>query len=811
MKLPRTSPLCAIGVALALAAAAMADPLPLALKVISGGQLIAPVTITNAGDGSKRIFVCDQVGQIRIISNEMLLPVPFLDLSARMVPLSSSYDERGLLGLAFHPQFANASSPGYGKFYVFYSAPSPNAPGTATSPVNCRSTVSEFQVSAGDPNVADPTTERPVISWDKPQMNHNGGQLAFGPDGYLYITVGDGGSQHDNDYGHTGGSSVNGTASPTGNLGNAQDTTKLLGKILRIDPLGSNGPGGSYGIPGDNPFAGAVGGVRQEIYTFGMRNPWRMAFDNDPVNGWRLIEGDVGQDNVEEINLIVSGGNYGWRIMEGTFSHDSTAPGGGGALINPVAEYAHVSTNLTNYPGLSKIGTAVIGGYVYRGNAIPALTGQYVFADYSASSSAAGLLLTLDASAWALSQPVVTAVAKPLVVGTTPFYVLSMGRDEDGELYVGTEVTKGPHLNQPTGGICKIVAAQVSNVTLAPVKDNTVFSESSSLSNALGNIYAGETAEGALRRGLMAFDIAGNVPAGAVISSAQLTLNMNSASASGASNMSLFRLSESWGEGTSGPSTGMGAAATTGDATWGNRYYDPSTPTNWIVAGGTHTSTASATTSVGTASGYYTWSSSQMATDVQGWLGTPATNYGWLLIGDETTLQTARAFDSRESAANVQPALQITYAAAPALTWRETWLHQYFSPIGTYVADLAAPNGSSINNLMAYAFALSPLAVNPPSAGFQVTVTTNGTNDTFTITFRRDPRATDLTYQLQTSGDLSAWTTIAQSTAGAVSTGSGFVSESVIPGNAPVVTVTAQETLPSPAKRFSRLLVLRAY
>ena len=332
MKPPKTIRLCALCVALAGAAIATASPPPLALKPISTGQIVSPVNISNAGDGSKRLFICDQVGKIWIINDEMVLPTPFLDLSAsglaRLIPLTASYDERGLLGLAFHPGFANASSPGYRKFYVFYSAPS-TTPGTATNPVNCRSTVSEFQVSATNPNVADATIpERLVISWDKPQSNHNGGQLAFGPDGYLYITIGDGGSQHDNDYGHTGGQAPSGFPIASGNLGNAQDTTKLLGKILRIDPLGSNGPGGAYGIPTDNPFATMGGGVRGEIWAFGLRNPWRLSFDNDPVQGWRLIEADVGQDNVEEINLITKGGNYGWRIKEGTLYHDSTAPSG---------------------------------------------------------------------------------------------------------------------------------------------------------------------------------------------------------------------------------------------------------------------------------------------------------------------------------------------------------------------------------------------------------------------------------------------------------------------------------------------------
>ena len=198
-----------------------------------------------------------------------------------------------------------------------------------------------------------------------------------------------------------------------------------------------------------------------------------------------------------------------------------------------------------------------------------------------------------------------------------------------------------------------------------------------------------------------------------------------------------------------------------------------------------------------------------MLADIQGWLVTPSANYGWLLIGDETIAQTVRRFDSRESASGLQPALQITYIAPPPLTWRETWLQTYFSPIGVYVADLADPNGDGISNVMAYALALSPTAVNPPGSGLQVAITSDGTNDIFTITFRRDPRATDLTYQLQTSDELFNWTTIVQSASGATPTGVGFISESDAPGQGPVKIVTAREVLPTPANRFSRLLVIR--
>jgi hypothetical protein len=292
---------------------------------------------------------------------------------------------------------------------------------------------------------------------------------------------------------------------------------------------------------------------------------------------------------------------------------------------------------------------------------------------------------------------------------------------------------------------------------------------------------------------------------------------MNNTAASAAANMSLFKLSQSWGEGTSGPASGMGAPATEGDATWGDRSYDPTSPTLWASAGGTHTTTVTATTSVGTATGPYAWSSAQMVTDVQSWLTTPSFNFGWLLIGDETTTTTVREFYSREDPANVEPALQISYAVAPALSWRETWLQTYFAPtvngvptIGKYVNDAADANGNGVSNLLEYAWAYNPTAANSPSPGIQTTTTTNGANTTYTMTFRRDPRAVDLTYQLQTSNDLVNWTTIVQSAAGAVSSGNGFVSETPVAGQSPVVTVNAQETLASPIKHFSRLILLRA-
>lgn len=815
---------------LLLTTAGRADFPPLALKAVSLQQVVSPTDIENASDGSGRLFVCDQAGLVYIIRDGMLLPQPFLDLRAKLVPkaptsylfpLSTSYDERGLLGIAFHPNFSQRDGlgqplAGYGRFYVFYSAPSPNAT-SGTSPVNCRSTISEFTVSATDPNVADANSERVVLAFDKPQSNHNGGQIRFGPDGLLYISVGDGGGQHDNQNGHTGGS---GTSSPglSGVLGNAQDKTVLLGKILRIDPLGNSGPGGQYGIPSSNPFVGAGGGVREEIYAFGLRNPWRFTFDDGPGGSGKMFEADVGQDKVEEVNVISSGGNYGWRVMEGSLTHDGTAPNGGVPLIAPIGQYAHVGVTAGS-PALPQIGASVIGGFVYRGTAIPALQGKYVFGDYSQSiATANGTLLGLEEAApgsgvWSFSSLVI-AGGNPL---TTRVY--AFGRDEAGELYVATKVSRGPFEldanGKPTGGIYKLVQAQVSTTTLNPAHDNSIYSDFPNNSNARGDLYAGNNANGAPRRALLSFDVATGLPGGAQVTSAALSLNLKNAASNAGhpdATVTLNRLSASWGEATSLATGGggSGTTATTGDATWNARFYDVTTPTSWATAGGVFNASASATTVVGGTLGSYTWTSLQMATDVQGWLGTPGNNFGWVLVGDESASSTARVFNSREGTSAVQPKLVVSYnPTAPALNRRETWLRQYFPTAGTFVDDSADADGDGIANVVEYAYAFSPLSSNSAGAGMQAAATTAGGSTTFTITFRRDPRATDLTYQVQTSDDLVVWNTITQSASGAAPSGSGFVSESDVSGEAPVKNVTASETLSGSPRRFARLRLLR--
>ena len=284
---------------LAVASATQAGFPQVALVPVSQNEIVSPVVLANAGDGSNRLFVADQRGTVHVIQNGSLLPTPLLDISTRLVPERPNFDERGLLGLAFHPNFGQVGQLGADKFYVYYSAPQPNGdPTDPVNPVDHQSIVAEYAVTSLGANTADPASERILMSFDQPQFNHDGGNLAFGPDNMLYITTGDGGGGGDNEPGHTGG----GPGNPTGGLGNSQDRTKLLGKVLRIDVDGNGA--GQYGIPADNPFVGVGGGVREEIYAYGLRNPWRASFDDGPGGTGRMFIADVGQNAVEEVNLL---------------------------------------------------------------------------------------------------------------------------------------------------------------------------------------------------------------------------------------------------------------------------------------------------------------------------------------------------------------------------------------------------------------------------------------------------------------------------------------------------------------------------
>lgn len=819
------------------------------LKPVVLKQIHAPTNIVNANDGSGRLFVVDQLGKIYIIQGGMMMPTPFLNIASvsnsagntgpgPVVSVGNSYSERGLLGLVFHPGYSNPASPGYRKFYVNYNknyeAGIDPPPPTPDHTPNCTTVIAEYRVSATNPNLADISSERRLLLFTQPQSNHNGGQLEFGPEvgpngeRYLYIGTGDGGGSNDNNVGHSGGSA----SLPTNNLGNGQDKTRYLGKILRIDPLGTNGPGGQFGIPPTNPFVGAGGGLKEEIYCYGMRNPWRFSFDKRAGGTNRLFCGDVGQGRIEEINLIVAGGNYGWRYKEGhEFPSFSSSNGtnpmpdpGQGPYIAPIAEYAHPGVTTTS-PVLPQLGLSVTGGFVYRGSAIPAMQGKYIFGDYGSTSGASdGRIMGLEETSpgsgtFLLTQAVpLFGLANP-VVGQR---ILCLGEDEAGEIYVGMKTNANVlqlDNGYPAGGIYKVVPLQSATATFASNKDNTIFSEDIDFnrfySNALGFIYSGQTTNNFgpyNRRGLVSFDVSSLSP-GTSVQSVQLKLNLSKAGPSSSGTViELHRLTETWGEGTSINSLnqGYGGPATTNDATWLRRFYNTS---SWTSPGGTYSGTISGTATI-TLPGLVTWgSNAQMVSDVQGWVNTPATNAGWLLLGDEGVIGSACQFDSKESGAT-PPSLVVTYQGAPSPTRFESWLATYFPSnlTGQWVDPNGDIDGDGIKNQIEYAWGFSPTGFDG-SSGFTSSQSpaAGGATD-LTVTFRRDSAATDLTYKLQTSTDLINWTTIGQSVGGVAATGLNggvVVSDVVISGT--LRLVTAKQTLPAGSndKKFVRVQVDR--
>jgi glucose/arabinose dehydrogenase len=552
------------------------------LELVADG-LTAPNLVTHAADGSGRLFILDQAGQIRIVdAGGSLLAAPFLDLSSKLVGLGAfgpgSFDERGLLGLAFHPDFLNND-----KFYVYYSAPrvvdtsvnfDTDAPantdpftvsgiafaggiaGTQFSPplyssgtrsfevasgatatitfaqpvarvrfffvhratatagsvrafdadnnlllgpissnaatifgdpanfvtlqegfpvtgikrldleagtglagqqvlfvddlqvfdYNHTSRVSEFTVSAGDPNVADASSERVVLEIGEPEFNHNAGSLAFGPDdGFLYISAGDGGNGSDLGLGHN----------PA--IGNGQDLGTLLGKILRIDVDG----GMPFAIPLDNPFVNEPG-ARGEIWAFGLRNPFRFSFDSGGTHD--LFCGDAGQDLFEEASIVTAGANMGWPIKEGLHCFDQANPSappagcpgvgpGGRLLVDPILEYPHFD-DLAN-----PVGQVIIGGNVYRGGEFPGLVGTYVFGDFSLppfggpADGSIFLARQVAPGTWQRSQPFISTGTN----GRLMRFVMGFGQDESGEVYVCTNEVGTPF--GTSGAVFRLVPA----------------------------------------------------------------------------------------------------------------------------------------------------------------------------------------------------------------------------------------------------------------------------------------------------------------------------------------------------------------
>jgi|KBSMisStaDraftv2_1062788.scaffolds.fasta_scaffold51721_4 glucose/arabinose dehydrogenase len=379
-----------------------------AVRVAGGFSL--PLFVTAPKGDTSRIFVVEQGGKIRIIKLPMrtVNSTPFLDISSE-VSLSG---EEGLLGLAFAPDYATS-----GRFYVDYSAPG----GSFGQGV---SHVAVFRVSS-DPDIADPTSERTLLTVDKPQTNHNGGWIGFSPrvgdEGNLYIAWGDGGNANDQGPGHI---------EPGGN---SQNTTTLLGKMLRIHP--SDHPYGSYSIPPDNPFAGSTTD-KQEIWAYGLRNPFRDSFDRSLGT---FFIGDVGQDTREEIDAqdaskLGGGENYGWRVREGLIQNPAYPNERVRHAVNPAYDYPHTT------------GQALIGGYAYRGQNIRNLRGFYVFADYAGPNTGDGtgriFTLNFDGTVASNFQDITDDLFPTRIGGYSLKNPSSLGEDANGELYI-TDITAG--------------------------------------------------------------------------------------------------------------------------------------------------------------------------------------------------------------------------------------------------------------------------------------------------------------------------------------------------------------------------------
>ncbi|AKH39260.1 MULTISPECIES: PQQ-dependent sugar dehydrogenase [Nitrosomonas] len=427
----------------------------LRLKQIASG-LTAPNWATPAPNDPDHLYVSDQDGKlwrINLTTNDKEI---FLDFSDLLVPLgvsgSNSFDERGFLGFAFHPQFV-----GNGLLYTYTSEPAGEKSDFSTIPPgaspNHRSVIREWRLDPNNFNQAQANVKemRVLMTVDQPQFNHNAGALNFGSDGMLYIAFGDGGGADDRDGQDIGGSQMIGH----GPNGNGQNTGNPLGKLLRIDPVGNNSNNGQYGIPNDNPFVGSDTALK-EIYAYGFRNPFRFSFD--PETNF-LVLADVGQNDIEEINLVQAGRNYGWGLKEGSFRFEpnDNEPGFvtdaqiAGNFIDPVIQYDHSE------------GTAVIGGFIYRGKAIPALEGVYLFGDVARTGNGDGRIFYSNGSS--ILEMDLTEHAQP------GFWVLGFGQDIDKELYVLGNMTGIPF--ETTGAVYKLVpnASFDSDVLEIPAVD----------------------------------------------------------------------------------------------------------------------------------------------------------------------------------------------------------------------------------------------------------------------------------------------------------------------------------------------------
>jgi len=349
---------------------------------IVASNIQAPTAIVFPDNGEA--WITEQSGKIRVVQQGKLLEEPLIDLKDKLVKLNNGYEEHGLLGIALHPAFKTNK-----KVYLYYSVPS-------VQKSNHTGVLAEYKLAEGGSKI-DRASERIILTIEEPDGNHNGGCLQFGPDGHLYVSFGDGGGQGDEH----------------GKIGNGQDMNTWHGKILRIDINTDSG----YKVPKDNPFVGKTE-VKPEIWAYGFRNPWRFSFDK--ASG-QLFAGDVGQSAWEEVDIVKKGGNYGWRLMEGTHCYHPDKGCEIKEMIAPIAEYHHSE------------GVSVTGGYVYNGSKNPQIKGKYIFADWTGK----GYYLQQAGSKWTRGKLSFTHIADNAKI-------TAFGEDPSGELYVLTNTDTGP-------------------------------------------------------------------------------------------------------------------------------------------------------------------------------------------------------------------------------------------------------------------------------------------------------------------------------------------------------------------------------
>ena len=344
-------------------------------------RIARPIVVTHANDGSNRLFVASQIGKIYCFENKADVAEPnlYLDIE-ESVRYIDKENEEGLLGFAIHPNYKKN-----GQFFLFY---------TTTDEPHV-SVISRFNVSSTDPSKADPDSEVELMRIPQPFWNHNGGTLAFGHDGYLYIALGDGGKANDP-------------------FKNGQNLATLNGSILRID-VDKKSKDHNYAIPADNPFVG-LKEARPEIYAYGFRNVWRLSFDRETG---ALYAADVGQNIWEEINIVVKGGNYGWNLREAKHKFGDNGSEASDKLIDPIFEYHH------------DVGKSITGGHVYRGSAVPSLKGMYMYADY------------VSGKVWALEHTLSGKILGNHEIKSMNLPIITFGEDEQGEVYLTTQLGGG--------------------------------------------------------------------------------------------------------------------------------------------------------------------------------------------------------------------------------------------------------------------------------------------------------------------------------------------------------------------------------